>query len=221
MELHAIDSIIDRNHVVEVERLDPATLPLRRAYRVVKRVFDVVSCSGALVVLSPLMLAVAMAVKLDSPGPALYRQERVGKGGKRFVMHKFRSMSVDAEQQGPQWADVDDRRITRVGRFLRHNKLDELPQFWDVLVGNMSLVGPRPERAVFYDEFEKYIHGFSQRLLVVPGMTGYAQAMGGLNLKPAEKILYDLEYIKHQGFVLDTRIIMRTLRLILTGGEDL
>lgn len=216
-----LDGLIDCDHVVEIEKIDVSSLPSRKAYHVSKRVFDVLSCGGALVALSPLMLGVAIAVKLDSPGPVIYRQVRLGKNGVPFVMHKFRSMYVDAELNGPQWADAHDTRITRVGRFLRQSKLDEIPQFWDVLRGKMSLVGPRPERAVFYDEFEKYIHGFSQRLLVTPGLTGYAQAMGGLSLKPAEKILYDIEYIKQQSAVLDLRIILRTLHMFAVSRKDL
>ena len=218
---HQLDRLIDYEHVFEVERIDVSSLPARKVYHATKRFFDVVLCGSALVLLSPLMLCVAIAVKLDSPGPVVYRQERLGKNGVPFVMHKFRSMYVDAESNGPQWADANDSRITRVGRFLRQSKLDEIPQFWDVVRGHMSLVGPRPERAVFYQEFEKYIHGFSQRLLVTPGLTGYAQAMGGLSLKPAEKIRYDIEYIKQQSTLMDLRILLRTLCLPYLCGDDL
>lgn len=206
--------LVDRNHVIEVEHLQVGALPKRRAYHLVKRLFDMVACSVGLLVLSPVMAAVAVAIKLDSPGPIIYKQERLGKAGMPFVMHKFRSMYQDAELDGAQWATENDKRATRVGSVLRKSRLDELPQLWDVLVGNMSLVGPRPERAVFYEEFEKYIHGFSQRLLVIPGITGLAQAMGGFSLSPAEKIVYDMEYIKKQGFAMDLKIILMTPRVL-------
>ena len=208
-------ALADRDNVVVVEKIDPATLPRRRAYHVVKRAFDVLACGGALVVLSPVMLAVAVAVKLDSPGPVIFRQERLGKDGKPFYIHKFRSMRTDAEAQGAKWASENDDRITRVGSLLRKSRLDELPQFWDVVVGNMSLVGPRPERAVFYDEFEQYVRGFKQRLMATPGITGLAQVSGGYDLKPAEKIVYDMEYIKNQGIPLDLKVIAKTLAVLV------
>lgn len=208
--------LVDREHVVEVERIDVDALPKRRAFHVIKRFFDVVSCGAALILLSPVMAAVAVAIKLDSPGPVIFRQERLGKGGRPFMIHKFRSMRVDAEANGAQWAAEGDPRVTRVGRFIRASRLDELPQFWDVVIGNMSLVGPRPERAVFYEEFEQYVHGFSQRLMVTPGITGLAQVSGGYDLGPAEKVIYDIEYIKKQGIAMDFRIISSTFSVLIT-----
>ena len=121
-------------------------------------------------------------------------------------------MFLDAEKNGAQWSlREDDERVTRVGRFLRKTRLDELPQFLNVLQGNMSVVGPRPEREIFYKEFETYIHGFSQRLKVKPGIAGYAQVYGGFLLEPEKKILYDVEYIKHRSLWFDFRIILKTL----------
>lgn len=118
---------------------------------------------------------------------------------------------------GARWASEDDPRVTKVGRFLRTYRLDEIPQFFNVIKGDMSLVGPRPERAVFYDLFDPYIHGFRQRMLVKPGITGLAQVMGGYDLKPAEKILFDVEYIKNASLRLDFSILLRTVRTVLTG----
>ena len=131
-------------------------------------------------------------------------------------MVKFRSMRVDAEANGPQWAESEDDRCTRVGQFLRKTHLDELPQLWNIFMGHMSIVGPRPERAYFYDEFETYIHGFRNRLAVRPGLTGLAQVNGGYDLKPEEKIAYDMDYIRRQSLWVDIVCILKTVRLVFT-----
>ena len=162
------------------------------------------------------MLVIAVLIKLDSKGPVIFKQERLGKDGKPFTMYKFRSMCTCAEQNGPQWAEKDDDRCTRVGRILRKTRLDELPQFWNILKGDMSLVGPRPERPYFYEEFEKYIHGFHHRLVVRPGLTGWAQVSGGYDLLPEEKIVYDMEYISKMSMGMDIRCVVGTVRLIFT-----
>lgn len=212
----ATASLVDKTKVIEVERIDVSALPKRRFYHFVKRLFDIASCGAALILLSPVMLVIAAAVKLNSPGPVFYSQERLGKDGKPFMLHKFRSMRVDAEANGAQWASDHDPRVTRVGAFLRKTRLDEIPQFWNVVKGDMSLIGPRPEREVFYKEFEKYIHGFSQRLTVKPGITGLAQVSGGYDLKPAEKIIFDIEYIKNQSFAMDINVIFKTFGVLFT-----
>ena len=123
---------------------------------------------------------------------------------------------MDAEADGPQWAKKDDCRCTRLGTFLRHTRLDELPQLWNILKGDMSLVGPRPERACFYEEFETYIHGFHYRLLVKPGLTGLAQVNGGYDLKPEEKIVYDIQYIENQSILTDMNCLLKTVSLVFT-----
>lgn len=209
-------SLIDRTQVIEVETIDPTEIPRKPFYHFAKRVFDIASCGIALIILFPIMLVVGIVIKLDSPGPVIYRQERLGKGGVPFMLYKFRSMYENAEAGGAQWAVDNDSRATRVGRFIRKTRLDELPQFWNVVKGDMSLVGPRPERAVFYEQFERYIHGFKQRLLVSPGITGLAQVSGGYDLGPAEKIVYDIEYIKHQGIGMDIKIIARTFGVLVS-----
>ena len=151
----------------------------KRTYTVFKRIFDMVISFIGIVVLALPMVIIALAIIIDSNGNPIFRQERLGKNGKPFIMLKFRSMYVDAEKGGPQWADVNDKRCTKLGYYLRKSRLDELPQLWNILKGEMSFVGPRPERRYFYEEFEKYIIGFSNRLVVTPGLTGYAQVMGG------------------------------------------
>lgn len=189
-------------------------------YRIIKRLMDIVGSVCALCVFAIPMLIIALVIKLDSKGPVFYCQERLGLNGKPFQCIKFRSMRLDAEVDGAQWSNGDDDpRITKVGRFIRKYRLDELPQFFLTLTGKMTLVGPRPERACFYQEFESYIHGFSQRLKVKPGFTGLAQVNGGYDLRPEEKIVYDMEYIKNRSLWLDIKILFRTVKVVL-GGES-
>ena len=147
----------------------------RWSYLLVKRLFDFFFALIGLIVLAIPMAIIALIIVFDSPGGAIFKQERLGKGGKPFVIYKFRTMNHDAEVNGPKWADKEDKRCTRFGAFLRKTRIDELPQLWNILVGDMSFVGPRPERQYFYEQFEKYIVGFSNRLVVTPGLTGYAQ----------------------------------------------
>lgn len=188
----------------------------KRGYLAAKRCFDILfSLTMGAVLMLP-MLVIAGLIRLDSPGKALYRQERLGENGKPFTMYKFRSMYLDAEEDGPQWANRIDWRCTRVGRVLRKTRLDELPQLWNILAGDMSVVGPRPERAYFYDRFEAEIPEFRRRLAVRPGLTGLAQVNGGYDLRPEEKIVYDLQYIRRQSMCLDMWCIVKTVRLVFT-----
>ncbi len=192
-------------------------LKLKPFYSFFKRFFDTLLSGVALLVLLLPMLIIAIAIKCNSRGPVLYRQERLGKNGRKFNIIKFRSMYIDAEKNGAQWSQGDDdARITSVGRFLRRTRLDELPQLWCIFIGRMSIVGPRPERPVFYDRFETYIHGFSERLKVTPGLTGLAQVSGGYDLRPEEKLVYDLEYIKKRSLWLDIKIIFRTVGVVFS-----
>ena len=197
----------------QVEAVTPSA---GKGFAFLKRLSDIlVSLLVATLGLLP-MLIIALCIKIDSRGPVIFKQERLGKDGKSFTMYKFRSMRVDAEADGPKWAEKEDDRCTKVGAFLRKTRLDELPQFWNILKGEMSLVGPRPERPFFYDEFETYIHGFRNRLVVRPGLTGWAQISGGYDLKPEEKIVYDMEYIANMSVRMDLRCMVRTLRLVFT-----
>ncbi len=183
-------------------------------YGFVKRVFDIVVGVVALLVALIPSLIIGVCIVLDSPGEAIFKQERLGKGGKPFMLYKFRTMVRDAERDGAQWAKKNDERCTRVGRVLRALRLDELPQILNIIKGDMSFVGPRPERACFYEAFETYIEGFSQRLFVTPGLTGLAQVNGGYDLAPEEKIIYDLEYIEKRNLGLDIKVMFKTILVV-------
>jgi Undecaprenyl-phosphate glucose phosphotransferase len=179
---------------------------------VVKRIFDLILSALLLVVLSPLLAVLALLVTL-SPGPILFEQERVGLDGKPFRMLKFRTMRADAEAQGgPQFAQAKDPRVTLVGGFLRRSSLDELPQLWNVFKGDMSLVGPRPERPIFIDQFRRHIPRYQLRHMVKAGMTGWAQIHGLRgNTSIQKRVEYDLYYIEHWSLLLDLRILARTI----------
>lgn len=187
-----------------------------KGYLFIKRLFDIVAAIVAGIVLLIPMLIVALCIRLDSKGPALFKQERLGKDGKPFIMYKFRSMRLDAENNGPQWAAQNDQRCTKLGTKLRKSRLDELPQLINILKGDMSFVGPRPERAYFYDEFGRYIPHFRDRLLVRPGLTGHAQVNGGYNLTPEEKIVYDMEYIAKRCVRMDLQCIWKTVQVVFS-----
>jgi Undecaprenyl-phosphate glucose phosphotransferase len=180
---------------------------------VIKRAMDLVLASLALVVLAPLMLAIAVAVRLSSPGPILYRQERCGLNGQRFIMLKFRTMRVDAEANNtPGWTVQNDPRRTRLGAFLRRTSLDELPQLFNVLAGDMSLVGPRPERPHFIEQFSRSIPNYMARHCVKCGVTGWAQVHGWRgNTSLRKRLQYDLYYITHWNPWLDLRILLLTV----------
>lgn len=199
--------------IYHIEAVQPKRKPV---YRFFKRMLDILASIAAGAVCMIPMLVIGALIRLDSHGPALYKQERLGKNGKPFMMYKFRSMYSNAEENGPQWADRDDWRCTRVGRVIRKTRLDELPQLWNIFKGDMSFVGPRPERAYFYNEFETYIKGFSHRLAVRPGLTGWAQVNGGYDLKPEEKIVFDMEYIARRSMRMDLECIVKTVRLVFT-----
>jgi lipopolysaccharide/colanic/teichoic acid biosynthesis glycosyltransferase len=192
-------------------------LQQKRLYLITKRAFDIVCSFLGLLILAIPMMIIALIIIIDSPGAPIFKQERLGINGKSFMIYKFRSMRLDAEENGPQWADEHDPRCTHFGQILRRTRLDELPQLYNILRGDMSFVGPRPERAYFYREFEQYIPGFSNRLLVMPGLTGYAQVNGGYSLKPEEKIIYDMEYIQHRSIRMDLACILRTIGVIFSG----
>ena len=184
-----------------------------------KRAFDVVAASTALVVFLPLFLLICLALRI-SGGPVFYRQTRSGEGGKLFQVVKFRTMSVDAEVGMPVWAAQDDPRVTAIGRILRKTRLDELPQFWNVLRGEMSVVGPRPERPEYLALLEREVPFWNRRLLLKPGITGWAQIHLGYtdNVSgAASKLSYDLYYLKHRSLSFDVLILIATLRLLFTG----
>ncbi len=184
-----------------------------------KRTFDILLALFGLILAAPLMLFVAIAVKLDSRGPVFFRQTRTGLHGGDFTVLKFRSMRADAEKNtGPVWAHKSDDRVTKVGRFIRKTRLDELPQMWNVLVGDMSFAGPRPERPFFVEQLSKEIPYYLERLTVRPGLTGWAQIKYpyGASIDDARaKLQYDLYYIKNMSLLFDLSILARTVRVVL------
>jgi sugar transferase (PEP-CTERM system associated) len=209
-------SLIDPSWLIFSQGFDAT--PLRKAS---KRIFDVSATVVMLVVLWPLMVLTALAIWVESGprAPILYRQERVGERGKTFPLIKFRSMRTDAEKDGvARWASKQDDRVTRVGRFIRKVRLDELPQLWNVLRGDMSLIGPRPERPQFVAELEKKIKYYDLRHCVKPGLAGWAQLnypYGADEKDAAEKLKYDLFYVKNHNFTLDLIILIQTFEVIL------
>ncbi|MEZ5461212.1 TIGR03013 family XrtA/PEP-CTERM system glycosyltransferase [Dokdonella sp.] len=209
-------SLIDPSWLIFSNGFDAT--PLRRMS---KRIFDVSSTLLMLVFVWPLMLLAALAIWIESgPGaPILYRQERVGERGKTFQLIKFRSMRTDAEKDGvARWASKEDDRVTRTGRFIRKVRIDELPQLWNVLRGDMSLIGPRPERPQFVEELEKKIQYYDLRHCVKPGLAGWAQLnypYGADEKDAAEKLKYDLFYVKNHNFTLDLIILIQTFEVIL------
>jgi len=187
----------------------------------IKRMIDIILALFGLILTFPVMIIVALAIKLTDGGPVIFSQLRTGTIGKPYRLYKFRSMVVDAESSGPQWAVENDHRITTVGRFLRNLRLDELPQLWNVLQGSMSLVGPRPERPEFTRELEARIPYYDMRYVVKPGITGWAQVRFpyGASVEDAEqKLAFDLYYIKNYSLTLDLYILLRTIRIVVTAG---
>ncbi len=192
--------------------------------RILKRVMDIVIALGMLLLMAPFMLLIALGIKLEDRGSILYRQERVTEGGRTFYMLKFRSMREDAEKNGITLAKKLDSRVTRIGHLIRNIHFDELPQLFNVLKGDMSIVGPRPERRQFIEEYEAVIPEFSERLKVKGGLTGYAQVYGKYNTEPEDKIKYDLYYIYNYSLWLDIKILLLTVRILFqpenTQGID-
>jgi sugar transferase (PEP-CTERM system associated) len=214
---------------IAVENLRPSWLIFSsgfhdtRARRAAKRFIDVCTATTGLILAAPIMLVVAALVRLTSPGPVLFRQTRVGQSNRPFTLYKFRSMRADAEAAtGPVWSRPDDPRVTRLGQFLRMSRLDELPQLWNVLVGEMSLVGPRPERPEFVEQLTREIPFYGQRHVVRPGVTGWAQVRykyGATKEDALEKLQYELYYIKNMSLALDFVIMVHTVKTIISGAE--
>ena len=212
---------------IAVENLRPSWLIFSQGFaktkllRSGKRFVDVVASSVGLVVMSPVLLLVGILIKVTSRGPVLYHQERVGQYGRVFRIHKFRSMNVNAEATtGAVWAELDDPRVTRFGKFLRRSRLDEFPQLWNVLIGEMSMVGPRPERPEFVEQLKAAIPFYSLRHAVRPGVTGWAQvryAYGACVEDALEKLQYDLFYIKHLTLAFDFTILFSTIKTVIAG----
>jgi exopolysaccharide biosynthesis polyprenyl glycosylphosphotransferase len=192
-----------------------------RVYLWHKRVLDIVCASAMILITAPLLLFIAIAIKLDSPGPSIFSQERVGLRGSKFTLYKFRSMKVDAEaRSGPAWSSEGDNRATRLGKVLRKFRLDEIPQAFNVLRGDMSLAGPRPERPYFVDMLNQRVPNYGLRHYAKPGITGWAQVLYpyGATVEDAiEKLQYDLYYIKHMSFRQDLLILLKTISVVVFG----
>lgn len=184
----------------------------------IKKIFDITLAGLLVVLLLPLFIMIAIAIKVSSRGPVFYKQLRTGKNLKNFYIYKFRSMYADAESEiGPVLATENDRRVTAVGKILRRWRIDEFPQLINVLMGDMSFVGPRPERPEFIKNFINEIPGYSKRFQISPGITGLAQISGKYSSSPENKLKYDLIYVCHRSFFLDIQIVLQTLRVILEG----
>lgn len=185
-----------------------------KGYLAVKRVMDILMAIVMGVVLFIPMVILGIAIWLESPGPVIFTQERLGLNGKPYTMYKFRSMYNDAEKDGPQWAKVGDPRCTKIGRVIRLFHVDELPQLWNVLKGDMSMVGPRPEREFFYQAFDVTIPEYRARLLVKPGLTGLTQINGQYDLTAEERLVYDLEYMEKRSLWMDIVCIWKTVAVV-------
>ncbi|MFN3750170.1 MAG: TIGR03013 family XrtA/PEP-CTERM system glycosyltransferase [Thiobacillus sp.] len=187
----------------------------------IKRLFDLVVSTAMLTATLPIMLLAALLIKLESPGPVLYRQERIGQGGRPFTILKFRSMCVDAEKDGrPRWAGQNDSRVTLTGRFIRRTRIDELPQIFNVFFGDMSFVGPRPERPYFVQDLTQKIPYYGVRHTVKPGITGWAQVRypyGATDEDAMHKLQYDLYYVKNHSLFLDLMILFQTAQVVIWG----
>jgi sugar transferase (PEP-CTERM system associated) len=210
-----------------VEKINPSWLIFSDGFtksasrRIFKRTVDLILCLIMFILLGPILLGVALLIKLDSRGPVFYSQERVGEHRKPYKVHKFRSMVQDAEKaSGPVWAQSDDPRVTRVGKFIRKWRIDEFPQLFNVIKGEMSFVGPRPEREFFVKDLEKVIPYYGERFSVKPGVTGWAQVnypYGDSVEDAKEKLNYDLFYIKNMTILMDLMVIMKTVKTVLFG----
>ncbi|WP_261069469.1 sugar transferase [Streptococcus mitis] len=186
-------------------------------YRRAKRMVELLISIFLLILIIPICLITCIFIVIESSGNPIFIQERVGLNGRKFMMYKLRSMYLDAEKNGHQWASKNDKRITKVGRFIRRTRIDEFPQIINIIKGEMSIIGPRPERPEFVNEFLKYIPDFNKRLAVRPGITGWAQVNGGYDLTPKEKLGYDIYYIKHESIKLDFLILLKTAKVIFNG----
>ena len=205
----------------EIWFLENLTEDQKNFYEAFKRILDMLSAFIFGVISLFFYPLIALIIKIDSHGPVFYKQRRISQDGQIFKVIKFRSMVEEAEKEGAQWADQQDHRITKIGRFLRKTRMDEWPQLWNVFIGQMSFIGPRPERIEFVQQLEKEIPYYQIRHIVRPGLTGWAQVnfhYGASVEDSIEKLQYELYYIKHRSFILDLSILLRTIKIILKGG---
>ena len=222
-------SFVEHNFFrIPVEHLDPSwffqlnTSGDYFIFQSIKRMIDIVTAGGGLLLTSPILLLSAILIKVESRGPVFYSQVRVGYCSRHFHILKLRSMRTDAEADGPQWANKNDRRATRIGKLMRKTRVDEIPQFWNILRGDMSFVGPRPERPQFVSELAAEIPYYEQRHLVKPGITGWAQInypYGASKTDSLNKLKYDLYYVRNASILLDLHITLRTIGAVMNGAR--
>ncbi|AQQ54226.1 sugar transferase [Planococcus lenghuensis] len=191
---------------------------MNRSYEVMKYAIERTLIFIGLPLILLIILIAGIAIKLESKGSVFYSQQRLGMQGQVFTIYKLRSMVSDAEKEGAKWAEKDDCRVTEVGKFIRKTRIDELPQLLNILKGDMSLIGPRPERPELTEEFRRELPDFVERLRVRPGITGLAQINGGYDLSPEQKLMYDLFYIRNQNLFFDLKILYKTWKIIFTGS---
>ncbi|MFH1897958.1 MAG: sugar transferase [Candidatus Desantisbacteria bacterium] len=212
------ESVIGKLETIQIETIpliDVNIQPISGWNRSIKRLIDMAASLLVLITLFPFLIIVAILIKLDSKGPIVFSQERVGRDGQLFKIYKFRTMMTDAEKDtGPVLAQKNDERITKLGKFLRQTRIDEILQCVNVLLGQMSLVGPRPERLFFVEQFKTAIPGYTKRFKVRPGITGLAQVNAGYDISPKSKLKYDLLYVKNYSLVLDFKLMLKTLLVI-------
>ena len=199
------------------ENLDYSIVNDSFLFKIYHRVLDIILSVIGLVISIPFVIIFGFLIKKEDGGPIFYKQDRLGKDGKVIFIYKLRSMRINAETNGAIWAEKNDPRITKVGRFIRKTRIDEIPQFLNILKGEMSIIGPRPERPTLTMEFNEKIPGFINRLVVKPGLTGYAQVNGGYEISPEDKIKEDLYYIKNRSVFLDFSILLKTIKVVITG----
>ena len=185
-------------------------------YENIRSSIEFIFCLILLMLSVPICILACIAIYIELRVNPIYTQKRVGLNGYIFKIYKLRSMYIDAEKDGPRWASENDERVTKVGRIIRKTRIDELPQLVNILKGDMSIIGPRPERPELIKEFIKYLPDFNDRLLVKPGITGWAQVNGGYTLTPKEKLEFDKYYIQNRGFKLDLLILIKTIMVIFT-----
>ncbi|MGL4850550.1 MAG: sugar transferase [Clostridium sp.] len=205
------------NEVVNTKREKKIDFINITIYDRIKRILDLIFCLILLVVALPILGGACILVYLQDFKNPIYVQKRVGLNNQEFKMYKVRSMVIDAEKNGAQWAKANDTRVTWVGKIIRKTRIDELPQLVNVIKGEMSLIGPRPEREVFYQEFEKTIPQFRDRLKIKPGITGYAQVNGGYDVTPKEKLDMDLYYVENRSVKTDVAIVAKTIYTVISG----
>lgn len=186
-------------------------------FKIYSRILDIIVSIIGLIISIPIIIVFGLLIKKEDDGPIFYKQDRLGKDGKIIFIYKLRSMKINSEKNDSLWTEKNDPRVTNIGKFIRKSRIDEIPQFFNILKGDMSMIGPRPERPNLTMEFNERIPGFINRLVIKPGLTGYAQVNGGYDISVEDKIKKDLYYIKNRNLFLDISILLKTIKVVLTG----